>query len=144
MRARDVMSSCPVVVGPDDPISLCATRMRDHRIGFVPVLSEGVLVGVITDRDLVVRALASGLPVTTKASEIMTRSVVSCRPDDELSALEPKWAEAQCFRVVVESEGRLVGIISLADIGRVEEPARFGLLARSVLVRDAALPPALR
>ena len=138
------MSSVPVTVAPGDPISVCAARMREHQIGLLPVVDAGVIVGVLTDRDLVVRALALGLPASTPAAEVMTRSVVSCSPDEELSVVSARWAEARRFRVLVEEEGRLVGVLSLADVGRVEEPARFGGLARAVLLRDAAPPPSLR
>lgn len=138
------MSTVPVTVAPGDPISVCAARMREHQIGLLPVVEAGAVVGVVTDRDLVVRGLALGLPPTTPTSEVMSRSVVSCKPDEELAAVSARWAEERRFRVLVEEEGRLVGVLSLADVGRVEEPARFGALARAVLLRDAAPPPSLR
>lgn len=92
--------------------------MRDRDVGFVPVVDdEGRVVGVVTDRDLCTRVLANGKPGTEPIGSIMTRDVIHCRPEDDLSEAESSMARHQVRRiVVVDDDERPIGVISTGDI----------------------------
>jgi CBS domain-containing protein len=137
MYVKDVMSSPVLTCRTSDTAADCARLMRDANRGFLPVVDAGGrLTGVVTDRDLVTRALAVGLrdaPVGTLA----TKDVVACRPDDELRMAEEALAHRKTSRIVVAEAGRPVGVLSLADLAQVEDPARFVALYGEVTQREA-------
>jgi CBS domain-containing protein len=97
-----------------------ARVMRDRDCGCVPIVDDaGSVVGIVTDRDLAVRAIASGKDSTTKLNDLMTPVAACCGPDDDLRDVEQKMAELQVRRIpIVDAAGRCVGIISQADIAR--------------------------
>jgi CBS domain-containing protein len=97
-----------------------ARVMRDHDCGCVPIVDDaGSVVGIVTDRDLAVRAIASGKDSSTKLNDLMTPVAACCGPDDDLRDVEQKMAELQVRRIpIVDASGRCVGIISQADIAR--------------------------
>lgn len=146
MRCQDLMTSSVLTSALDDDIVECARCMRDHNVGFLPVVApDGRLEGVVTDRDLAVRALARGLPNETPVAAVMTRRVITCRPDDELRVAEERMVDARISRVPVVGGGdRCVGVISLSDVVRVEETLRAGDVVRAITAREASPPPSLR
>jgi CBS domain-containing protein len=95
-----------------------AKVMRDRDCGVVPILDDaGRVVGIVTDRDLTVRGIASGRDANTRLSELMTPAAICCGQDDDLRDVEQKMAELQVRRIpIVDAAGRCVGIISQADI----------------------------
>jgi CBS domain-containing protein len=97
-----------------------AQVMRDRDCGVVPIVDDtGRVVGIVTDRDLTVRAIAEGRDGETKLSELMTASPASCNQDDDLRDVEQRMAELQVRRIpIVDAGGRCLGIISQADIAR--------------------------
>lgn len=128
MRCKDVMVTLVFRCHEDDTIQKCARLMLEEQIGFVPVTDKsGRLVGVLTDRDLAIRVLAEG-----KSAQLPVRSVMSmgnlltCHPDDELRALEDRMADEKKGRAVVLEDGRVVGVISAADIAVAEGSRRRG------------------
>ena len=146
MRCQDLMTSSVLMSAIDEGIADCARRMRDHNVGFMPVVDpHGLLEGVVTDRDLAVRALARDLPGDTPVASVMTRSVVTCGPDDELRVAEERMVRAQVSRVIVVANGgRCVGVISLSDVLRVEESMRAGDVVRAITARESSPPPSMR
>ena len=135
MRVRDVMMQRVCVCSVSDPIDKCARLMRDERIGLLPVVNGGGrVVGVVTDRDLALRAVAGNRSGQTRVGEIMTYGpVVTVSPDDELVELESRMAKSRKGRaVVVDRDGRCVGVVSLADIALKEDPARTAMLFREI------------
>ena len=123
MEVRDYMSAAPVWCSPHDDVQTLATQMRDNNIGFVPVLSdpdERKLVGVVTDRDVSSKVVASGYdPRFTNVEEIMSRDVLSCTKQDSLKRAFAKMQSGKIRRLpVLDREDQLVGIISLDDIVR--------------------------
>jgi CBS domain-containing protein len=126
-------------------VRACAEIMRDERLGFMPVLDAAQeVVGVVTDRDLTVRVLAQGLPPTALVGEVMTRDVRVCHPGDGLQVAERKMASTMKSRlVVVDADGRCVGVLSLTDIAQADSRSRAGSLLRAVTRRESvpfALP----
>ena len=139
MRVKDVMTSGVECARPDDSIAQAARRMRELNIGSLPVCgNEDKLVGIVTDRDITVRATAEhGAPDSTKVRDCMTEHIIYCFEDQDLSEAANLMEERQVRRVAVLNQNkRLVGIVSLGDLAvkgdghlseealeRVSEPA---------------------
>lgn len=95
------------------------------------------VLGIVTDRDLVVRALAEDMEPDTPVGKVMTRDVRVCHPNDSLRWAEEKMAAAKKSRlVVVDTDGRCVGIISLSNIARADTRARAGGVLYAVTLRE--------
>lgn len=118
MQVYEAMTPDVVSVGPEATLMEAAQAMRNLDVGPLPVCEGARLVGMITDRDITIRATAQGQdPRTTKVREIMTPEVVCCLETDEVSRVAQVMQEAQLRRLlVVSGEGRLVGIVSLGDL----------------------------
>jgi CBS domain-containing protein len=143
MRCEELMTPEPEIVRTDDTVRIAAAKMRDANIGFLPVLDDlEQLVGVVTDRDLAVRALAEALPAETPVEEVMTVDVVTCNPDDDLRRVERLMRVNQKGRLaVVDDAGRLVGVISLSDIiAQNDDVGRPAPVAGDVAGREASVP----
>ena len=143
MLCRDVMKKRVFVCRPDDTVARCARIMRDQSIGFIPIVdADGLVSGVVTDRDLAVRALADELPLEMPVGVIMTRDVRVCRAQDTLRSAERKMAEVKRSRlVVVDDARRCVGVISLSDVAQAESRAHAGHVLYEVTQRTPARPP---
>jgi len=119
MKANEIMTSSPRVCSSDDSVGDVARLMRDCDCGAVPIIDDGRVVGIVTDRDLAIRVLAQGLGTDAKASAVMTPSPQCCHADDEIRDIEQIMAERQIRRIpIVDADGRCVGIISQADLAR--------------------------
>ena len=123
MKIRDVMSKDVQVARPTDTLQDVAARMASGDFGFIPVAEADRLVGTLTDRDIVVRAVARGLSPTATAAEAMTTTVVTVLDSDDLKAALDAMGNGQIRRLpVVDKHDRLVGVISLGDLSiRVKE-----------------------
>jgi CBS domain-containing protein len=132
--ARDVMIKGVMFVAPETSIRDTADLLREKNIGSVPVCRDGAVVGILTDRDIAIRATAAGLdPIHTPVAEIMTRNVVTCREDDRLADVEQLMHDRQIRRVpVVDRVGSLVGYMTLARIARHESERRSGHVLRGI------------
>jgi CBS domain-containing protein len=142
-RCASVMKTVPQSVNADDPIRLAAEIMSAANIGFLPVCDDGgKVVGTVTDRDIVVRAIARGLdPALARVTEVMSRDVVACRPEDELALAEQFMANYQVSRLVItDDDGVLEGVISLSDIAEHEPARRAARTLRAVAAREAPRP----
>jgi CBS domain-containing protein len=139
MRCQDVMKATVHYVSPDDSAATAAAKMRSCDCGFLPVCDTVMrVVGVVTDRDLVLRVMAMGRSSTTWIQEIMTRDVVACRPGDELAQAENLMSGYQKSRIVCTDEkGHLVGIVSLSDVAQVEDERRAGKTIRKITERES-------
>ncbi|HEX6749930.1 MAG TPA: CBS domain-containing protein [Longimicrobium sp.] len=120
MKARDLMSTEPVAVTPGDPLLRAACAMRDLNVGMVPVVDsreEMHAVGVITDRDIVVRHVAAGHQHACTCGHVMSRAPLVCvAPDASIGDVMRRMAVHRVRRVLVIAHGRLVGVVSAADI----------------------------
>lgn len=117
-KVSDVMTARPRAVSPDTPLSQVAELMESEDIGAIPILDGDKLAGMITDRDIVIRAVAKGKdPRGMPAREISSRDVVTVRPDSNLSEALELMAGHQVRRLpVVDEDNRLLGVVSQADI----------------------------
>ena len=122
MKCNEVMTTNPVCCLPNDSVAKAAQLMKSENIGSIPVIEteqSQKLVGIVTDRDLALRAVAAGKDVDTRLSELMTPVAMTCGQDDDLRDVEQKMAELQVRRIpIVDAGGRCLGIISQADIAR--------------------------
>jgi CBS domain-containing protein len=119
MKAQSIMTPSPCCCTSADTIADVARLMRDNDCGAVPVVDHGRIVGIVTDRDLAVRALATGMDGSTLVADVMTTSPCCCAPDDDLRKVEKIMVDNQIRRVpVVDANGSCVGIIAQADIAR--------------------------
>lgn len=117
MKVADAMTAQVVTATPQTSITEVAKTMARIESGAVPVVADGKVVGLITDRDIVLRVVAEGVSPSQPVSDVMTSSVETCREDDNLADAAAAMASRQVRRLVVLNEsGRLVGILSLGDI----------------------------
>lgn len=130
MRAGDVMTRDVAAVRPDTTVRQAARMMRELNVGVLPVCDGQHLVGVLTDRDIVVRATADGMqPDTTLVLAVMTSDVCWCYEDDLVEKIGREMAGRQIRRVpVVDRDKRLVGIVSLGDLAEDRAPGTEGTL----------------
>lgn len=116
-RCRDIMSARVKTAERDTSLRDVGALMRDGDMGALPVVEGGKLVGIVTDRDIVVRAIAEGKDPSTPISEAMTADVFYVRPDDFVFEAIRLMGDKQVRRIpVVNEDGRLAGIIAMADI----------------------------
>ncbi|MHC4938974.1 MAG: CBS domain-containing protein [Planctomycetota bacterium] len=118
MKVKKVMQEEVASCSLDSPITEAARIMWEHDCGFVPVVEEGKLAGLVTDRDIAIAGLMTGLPLgLVRVREVMTDEVASCDPDDELTEAHAIMRENQVRRLpVVDEEFHLVGVLSLNDL----------------------------
>ena len=116
MNVRDVMTPNPRFLSPDDDIQQAARLMRDEDTGVVPVVENGRPVGVVTDRDIVVRAVAEDGHVHRPVRDIVSRDLVSATPDMDTRTAAELMSEYQVRRLPVVENERLVGIVSIGDL----------------------------
>ena len=123
MKLREIMSTPVVRIHPDENVMVAARTMEHYNIGAMPVCgSDGRLQGMITDRDIVTRCLASGRsPSATKVGDVMTAGIVAVRPDMEVSTAAALMGNRQVRRLPVMENGRLCGMVSLGDLSLKEE-----------------------
>jgi CBS domain-containing protein len=121
MRVSEAMSRDVRIANPNQRISEAAKAMTEIDAGILPVGENDRLVGMITDRDIAVRAVAGGKGPDTPVREVMTTEVKYCFEDEDLVHVSKNMAELQLRRLpVVNRDKRLVGILALADIAVVE------------------------
>ena len=116
MHIRDVMTPNPRTVTPNDSIQSAARIMRDEDTGAVPVVENGRPVGIVTDRDIVVRAVAEDGQLNRPIREIVTGSIVSATPEMSTREAAELMSKHQVRRFPVVENDRLVGIVSIGDL----------------------------
>ena len=137
-RCGDVMTREPACCEPADSIQRIAQLMKTEDVGAVPVVESKTsrrLVGIVTDRDIVVKILADGKTVEkSTARDAMTNNPVTCREDDEVGQAVARMAERKVRRIpVVDGNGALRGIIAQADIAtRVHRDTTTGELVEAI------------
>ncbi len=120
MLVSELMTDSVISIAPDEPASLAALLLFRHNIGPIPVCTEdGRLRGIVTDRDIVLRCVAAeNDPETTPVREIMSRSLVTVSPSDDVREAARQMSESQVRRLPVVEGGRLVGMLALGDMAK--------------------------
>ena len=127
MQIRDVMSRDIILASPRQTIGEVAQMMAARDIGFMPVGDHDRIVGMITDRDIVVRGLAAGMGPGTPVSDVMTQDVKYCFEDEDIDHVVTSMGQNQVRRFpVMNREKRLVGIVTLADAALDHDPVVVG------------------
>jgi CBS domain-containing protein len=127
MKISDIMSRDVKVASPETSLRDAAEEMAKVDTGALPVCDGTQLLGMVTDRDIVVRGLAKGLGPDSSVTQVMTQGVEYCFEDDDLTEVADKMAASQIRRVpVVDRDKNLVGIVSLGDLAREARPNTSG------------------
>ncbi|HEX2996247.1 MAG TPA: CBS domain-containing protein [Anaerolineales bacterium] len=136
-KCSDIMTEDLVVCTPVNTLTEVARMMKAEDIGPVLVVDNEqnrTLVGIVTDRDLVIKAIADGLdPKTAKVNDVMSKKLVTCYTDDDVEQAMNAMSQFQLRRIpVVEENMKLVGIISQADVARMNEPEKTGEVVKEI------------
>jgi CBS domain-containing protein len=130
---KDVMTSDVRSCEPSTTVVDAAKLMAQEDVGPVPVVQDGRLVGIVTDRDIVVRVVAEGRdPSSTTLEEIASQDVVTVSPDDNLDRALQLLAQNQVRRLPVVEDDRLVGIVAQADVARLGSDAKTGEVVEEI------------
>lgn len=123
MKVRDVMTQQVHSIGANETVDAAARTLTHYNIGALPVCgNDGSLQGMVTDRDLVIRCMASGRqPEKTRVQDVMTGKVQTVDPDMELPVAAHLMGRLQVRRLPVVKEGRLCGMLSLGDLAKRED-----------------------
>ena len=137
VRCDEVMRRDVPLVDEQTTVQHVAELMRDENVGFLPIVRDdgsGRLVGVVTDRDLVVTVMADGLdPKATPIGHVMTPATITVAPDEDVESALGKMAELEIRRLpVVDEEHRVVGVLSLHDVAQREDAETTGEVFREV------------
>lgn len=118
MKVRELMSLDICSCMPNDTVTDVAKKMNEYHVGSIPVCDEGKnVVGIITDRDITLRCVATGKDTnTTGASEIMTTSVCCCKSDTDVQDATKLMADMQVRRIPVLEKDKLVGMLTVGDL----------------------------
>ncbi|MCR4436271.1 MAG: CBS domain-containing protein [Clostridiales bacterium] len=117
MKVKDIMTRSVAYVNPASTVTEAAQLMQKHNVGSIPVCDQNGVIGIVTDRDIVVRNIAHGKnPTQTPVKDVMTSSVTTVTPDMDISEVTRMMASSQVRRVPVVENNRLVGIVSLGDV----------------------------
>jgi CBS domain-containing protein len=121
MKLREIMIRDVEIIQPDDSLQLAAKKMKDRNIDFLPVCDGSELLGVLSDRDLTIRALAEGIDVNVMLSrDLMTTPAIYCYEDQDVSEAAQVMQDKEVNQLVILSrdDDRVVGVISLKDLNR--------------------------
>jgi CBS domain-containing protein len=138
MNVESIMKRSVVSVPPSAVVGYAARLMREHDLGFLPVCDEaGRAIGVVTDRDIAMRSVAEGRdPRTARVADVMTPEVIACRAEQPIVRAEALMRHRRVTRiVVVDEEGRAVGVVSLSDLAQYERPVRVARILYDITAR---------
>lgn len=117
MKVRDIMTQNVISVDEEESVLKASQVMRDANVGCVPVVRGDELVGIITDRDIVLRNVADGEDVDNiSCKSVMTDDLVTCSPDMDVNELTELMSKHQIRRIPVVKNGKVIGMVSLGDL----------------------------
>lgn len=121
MKVRQVMTATVDTIDAGDSIGYAAGRMAEDDMGAFPVLSGGKLVGMLTDRDVAVRAMGAAIPASAPVNRIMTEDVATCSPDDDVESVLALMSREQVRRMpVCDRDSQLIGMVTLTDLAKID------------------------
>ena len=123
MKVRDIMTNPAISISPTESVEVAARTLTQHNIGILPVCgADGKVCGLVTDRDLVTRCMASGRAASlTTVREVMTSQVALAQPDMDCGVAAHLMGRMQVRRLPVVDNGKLCGMVSLGDLANREE-----------------------
>jgi len=123
MKISEIMTTNVECVSPETNISELAQKMKALDVGFLAVCQNDRIAGTVTDRDIVIRGLASSTDIKSmKAADVISKDVHWCYETDDIKDVAKKMREKEVRRMLILNEGkRLVGVVSIGDIAKVEE-----------------------
>lgn len=118
MKIREIVHAPVATVSPDTMLNDVAKLMKQHDCGSIPVVKSDKMIGMVTDRDIVIRCVAEAMdPMTITAEQCMSEGILYCYDDDALEDVAESMGDKKVRRMpIVDREKRLVGIVSLGDI----------------------------
>lgn len=117
MKVKDIMTRDIAYINPDSKVVEAAQMMQKHNVGSIPVCDHSGIVGIVTDRDIIVRNIAHGKdPKETPVRDVMTGQVITASPDMEVDEVAEMMASKQVRRVPVVDNNMIVGMVALGDI----------------------------
>ena len=139
MKVCDLMHKGVEIMPPETPVAKLAKKMLDKDIGAIPVGANGQLVGMVTDRDITIRAVANGKDISQlTAQDIMTKGIVCCRDTAKVRDVLHMMEEKQIRRVpVVDEAAQVVGMVSMGDISKAMPDKAAGEVIRAVSAHHA-------
>lgn len=133
MKVEELMTRDPVTLGPESTCTEAARLMKRKHCGSLPVVKDGRLIGIVTDRDIVVRGVAGGKDLAQLAvSEIMTPEPTTVAPDMKAEDASKLMSEKRVRRLPVVENGRLVGILAIGQVARHESANAAGETLKEV------------
>lgn len=135
MKLNEIMTRVVEVIQPNDTLHAAAKKMRDRDIGFLPVYEGEQLIGVVTDRDLTIRALADGLnAASVLGRDMVTAPAIYCYEDQDVNEAARLMRENRIRRLVVLNRRgeRLVGVVSLGDLSGILDDKLLGQVMQNV------------
>lgn len=139
MKIRDLMHKGVETMPPDTPVTKLARKMLEKDIGAIPVGTKDQLLGMVTDRDITVRAVANGKDISTlTAQDVMTKGVVCCHDTERVRDVMRTMEAKQIRRIpVIDDNEHLVGMISLGDLSQVMPDRATGEVMKAVSAHHA-------
>lgn len=133
---RDIMSTDVDFCTVEDNIYEAAVKMKDHDVGIIPVLDSGQLVGVITDRDIVLRCVAGKKPNSTRITDVISTHLITGTPDMPVDEAEELMGNEQIRRLPIVENGKLLGIVALGDLAIHKQTSSEAGIALSSISED--------
>lgn len=123
MQVKDIMTQPAISIGTEESAEVAARTLTHYNIGILPVCDgNGRLCGLVTDRDLVIRCMASGKsPSQTKVKEVMTGNLITVTPEVSAAAAAKVMGSKQVRRLPVTDKGQLLGMVTLGDVAKCTE-----------------------
>lgn len=118
MRIKDIMTASVDSIESTDTIAYAARRMAEDDVGALLILSDGKLVGIVTDRDIAVRGVAAGISSQAPIRRVMSENVATCSPDDDIEGVLALMSREQIRRMPVCDRNKVIGIVALADAAK--------------------------
>jgi CBS domain-containing protein len=132
-QVRDVMTSNPTTCEPSATLVDAAKVIALEDVGSVPIVENGRLVGIVTDRDIIVRAVAEGRDVTsTTVKDVASKDLVTVTPDEDLDRALQLMGQRQVRRIPVVEGDQVVGIVSQADVARAADDEKTGEVVQQI------------
>jgi CBS domain-containing protein len=133
MQISDVMTANPQVAKPSETVTDVARRMTRLDAGAIPVVEDGRILGIITDRDIVLRVVGEQRSFDTRVDEVMTTEVQTCREDASIADVIFQMTDKQVRRIlIVDGADKLTGIVSLGDVAQEASARKAGAVLEDI------------